>query len=393
MIKNPQHVFHPGTWSPLAASYAHDENYGLALDCKSHFDKPSLFNAFRPGVTMIRPPTVADMTLYIHDSVQPGDRLVVEVTMHFTKKTDLPSLLSSYIRDFRKFAGPMEYLPDDRPWLQFAAGDSAHLTAQNPLGYNGDVRRLDLPSGIRSFEDMVWPCNEVTQGTLFWQPQGYNPRGCEYRPDFDVWPDSVSANLPALIAWYRSNGLKFGLCTRPGEIVTPSGPNTDQTCQLDANNASQMAMLIARFDAVKKRGVNAFYLDSFGTDLNSYRIMKQLRAHLGNAVPTYSEFTSDLMLPYSGMYTQLDLASAAKNGPPGKLEWYDADTLTAFRLLYPHSTILVDKIDGESSRPLLTPNQLAALKLTPIVSDFLASQYRVYFEDLIANHMNGNVWK
>jgi len=260
LAANGDKSLHPSTWCPLAVSYARDENYGLALHCKTHFDKPSLFNAFQFSGTNGVPPTVAAVTLYIRDCVQPGDRLVVDVTIHLTTNTDLASVLSSYIRDFRSFAPDLQYLTDDRPWLQFASIDASYVTPKNPLGYNGDSRRFDLPGGIQKFEDMVWPSVGVTQGTLFWQPQGYNPRGCQFRPDFDVWPDSVSANLPKLIAWYKANGLKFGLCARPAEIITPASPNLDQTCQLDGDNASQMAMLIARFDAVAKLGVNAFYL-------------------------------------------------------------------------------------------------------------------------------------
>ena len=73
---------------------------------------------------------------------------------------------------------------------------------------------------------------------------------------------------------------------------------------LDGENASQMAILLARYDKVTKLGVNAFYLDDFGLDVNCYHIMKQIRAHLGSAIPTYTEFTSDLLLPYSGVYTK-----------------------------------------------------------------------------------------
>jgi hypothetical protein len=240
---------------------------------------------------------------------------------------------------------------------------------------------------------MVWPGVGVTQGTLFWQPQGCNPRGGEYRPDFDVWPDSVAANLPRLIAWYKAHGLRFGLCARPEDIITPAGPNADETCQLDGDNASQMAMLIARFDAVAKLGINGFYLDSFGLDINSYHIMKQLRAHLGKAVPTYSEFTSDLMLPYCGVYTELGATGAAGGRPDGGTEWYDQETLKAFRLLYPRSSILTTKFAGMSGGFPVSTAQLAAWKLTPMVEDFQARQYMSFFKDLIANHLNGNQWK
>jgi hypothetical protein len=388
----PQATFHPSVGSPLAVSFARDGNYGVALYCKSHFDKPTLFNAFQTAKGPGSVPPVADLTLYVQESVQPGAQLVVDVTIRVTTDIDLPTLLASYLRDFRAFAGPMRYRPDDRPWLQFAGIDSSFVTRQNPLGYQGDGRRLDLPSGIQRFEDMVWPSVGVTAGTIFWQPQGWNRRGCQYRPDFDVWPAAVSKTLPSLIKWYQSNGLKFGLCARPEEIVTPAGPDTDKTIRLDADNAAEMATLLGRFDTVTKLGVNAFYLDSFGTDINSYHIMKRIRAHLGKDIPTFSEDTSDLMLPYSGVYTELNLPAHGSSVRDGSVHWYDADTMAVFRLLYPHSTIITKGIDYGSGIPV-PPARLARWKLTPLLSDFQARQYRGYLQDLITNYMTGNLWK
>ncbi len=55
LIANGDKVLHPSTWCPLAVSYARDENYGLALHCKTHFDKPSLFNAGQRFVPMACP--------------------------------------------------------------------------------------------------------------------------------------------------------------------------------------------------------------------------------------------------------------------------------------------------------------------------------------------------
>lgn len=392
LVGNGEVSFHPGLWSPLAVSFARDKNYGIALHCKSDFDKPTVFDAFQVWKTPGVAPTIADVTLYLQDTIQPGDQLVIDVTIRLVSNPDLATLLASYVHDFRAFAGPMQYQPDDRPWLQFAGIDSSFVTPQDPLGYSGDLRRLDLASGISKFEDLVWPSIGVTQGTIFWQPQGYNPRGCQYRPDFDVWPASVFATLPTLIAWYKANGLKFGLCARPADIVTPMGPNADQTCTLDGQNDSQIAMLLGRFDAVTKLGVNAFYLDSFGSDLNSYHIMKRIREHLGSAIPTYSEYTNDLMLPLSGVYTELNVNPAGGQGPDGSVHWYDKDTVAAFRLLYPQCTILTKGIDS-GSEPAVSPPTLAKWKMTPLVEDYQARKYRSYFQDLITNHISDNVWK
>jgi len=121
--------------------------------------------------------------------------------------------------------------------------------------------------------------------------------------------------------------------------------------------------------------------------------MKQLRAHLGNTVPAYSEFTSDLMLPYSGVYTELSPAGAAGSGPDGGTEWYDPDTLKAFRLLYPRCGILTTRFGVASGRPPITIAQFAAWKLTPMVEDYEARRYTAFFQDLIADHLKGNVWK
>ncbi len=336
------------------------------------------------------------MTLYIQDRVQPGGQLVVDVTIHLTTDTSLASLLSSYLRDFHNFAPGIQYLTDDRPWLQWASFDASHVTPQNPLGYNGDFRRFDLLGGIKKFEDMVWPSVGVTQGTLFWQPQGYNPRDCEYRADFDVWPDAVTANMPALIAWYKANGLRFGICAPSGKFIIPNGPNTDTTTPLDGENASQMAILLGRYDKVTKLGVNAFYLDDFGLDVNCYHIMKQIRAHLGSAIPTYTEFTSDLLLAYSGVYSNLSPTGVAGGGPDGGTQWYDPETLKIFRMLYPSSAILTTRFAGFAGGTggfPVSAAQFAAWRLSPMVEDYQARQYTVFFRELVADYINGNRWK
>jgi len=392
LMANSTEAHHPGIWCPLAVSYARDSNYGVALHCKSHFDSPTLFEASRFTANGV--PTVADITLYLWDvSVAPGGKLVVDITIHLTTQTDLASLVSSYVRDFRAFAGAMRYQPDDRPWLRFTSFDQQFVTPQDPLGYNGDTRRFDTPLGIQRFEDMVYPSVGVTQGTIFWQPQGFNPRGGQYRPDFDVWPQSVAANLPGLIQWYKSMGLKFGLCARCGKYVEPAGPVVDAVKEIDGNNPAQMATLLSRFDAVQKLGVNAYYMDDLGTDLNSYHIVRQVREHIGPGIPTYTEFTSDLLLPYSGVYTELNPHGKGGGPPNGGTRWYGPDTLAIFRMLYPQSGIITANVGDTSGRPIVRAAQLARWKLTPIAEDFQARDYRSFFQDFVQNYLQGILWK
>jgi hypothetical protein len=154
-----------------------------------------------------------------------------------------------------------------------------------------------------------------------------------------------------------------------------------------------MSALLARFNAVQKLGVRAYYFDDIGTDLTSYRIIRQIRDHLGPNIPTYSEFTSDLLLRYSGVYTQLNAHSAGGGPPDGGTIWYSPDTLAIFRLLYPHSAIIAADITTPTGTPFVTPRQLARWKLTPIVEDNEARAFRPFFTDLTQNYQQNNLWK
>jgi hypothetical protein len=393
-------AYHPSDWIPLAAQYAYDSTWGLCLHSREYITGQTIFTCSDPSQLHI--PRVADVVLYVKDTVPPKGSLRFTVTMRLTPQTktvNLSSLLASYLRDYHAIAGPLQYDPDDRPLLEFAGIDSSYVTAVNPFGYNGPQRRLDLNGGTRLFERMVSRANSVTDGTIFWQPQGINPRGVEYRPDFDVWPgpvplpngetSDVQANLPNLIQWYLSHHLRFGLCARPADVIVPLNSKADYTIQLDAGDTRRMAELLARFDATAKRGVNLYYLDSFGFDLNSVRIMRQIRARLGRKIPTFSEMTCDLMLPFSGLYTQPEFQHPSS----GNTVWYSAEMLRIFRLLQPRSSIVMSHITNNAGSPLYTPDQMGQAKLTPMVEDFLAPRYVQYFRTVMDKYQVNGQWK
>lgn len=172
----PNAPFHPSWWVPLAVSYAQDGTYGLALHSKSHFNKSTLFDAFVPSPTSGVPPQITDMMFLVQDTALPDETLSINITMHFSAACDLKSVTSSYVTDFQAFAGPMQYTPgprDNWPWLFFGAFDASYVTPANPLGYDGDMRRFDLPSsptggpytvGPLAFAAMVSPVNAVSAG-------------------------------------------------------------------------------------------------------------------------------------------------------------------------------------------------------------------------------------
>ncbi|HUB27406.1 MAG TPA: hypothetical protein VL992_18415 [Tepidisphaeraceae bacterium] len=391
--------FHPSVWMPLAAQYAYDATWGLCMYSPSRIARPTLFTK---TVTRVGSGEASAVTFYAKESVPPKQTDRIDITIRITPQSadvDLSNLLASYIRDYQAAAGPLRYVPDDRPLVQFVSFDTGHVTPTDPLGYNGANRRLDQIEGVWGFERMVAPSESVTAGTIFWQPQGVNPRGVQYRPDFDIWPglialpdgqvSDVQANLPRLIRWYHQHHLRFGLCARPEDYIVAASAKTDKTEHLDVANAPEMARLLARFDHMNQFGVDLYYLDSFGADLNSVAMMKQIRTRLGPNVPTYSEMTSDLMLPYSGVYSQT-------TDPPradGSTTWYSPETFRIFRLLQPHCSILLTGINNSSGGPIYTVSQLGHWKMTPMVEDFLVRRYVLYFRDLQRDYMVNGQWK
>jgi hypothetical protein len=281
----------------------------------------------------------------------------------------------------------MQYAPgpkDKWPWLFFSAFDPSLVTASNPLGYDGDKRRFDLPSspadgphtvGPLAFAAMVSPVKAVSAGTIFWQPGGVNPRGCEYRSDFDVWPTAVQENLPTLIDWYNSSYMRFGLLAQPALMDLTLNFTTDQTVELNETEPTQMAMLMARFTNMTELGVSAYYLDEFGFSLTDLTIMKAIRAQVGPSIVTFSDSTSDLMLAYSGVYTVLQDGNGTKQ--------YSFDDIAIMHLLYPDALILT--VDPQNNlMAKATPQQLVSWGLIPMVQDYLAPQYVDYFTQYVS---------
>ena len=151
------------------------------------------------------------------------------------------------------------------------------------------------------------------QGCIFWGLQGWSTRGAMYRPDFDQFPDAILAHIPQLVGRPCGPGASAsGLLARPAEIVIPMSrrPRTGRPAHpLDRSRPDGGHVEPLR-TGPSTWVLRSSYLDSFGTDPDDVNIMRQLREHMvrkGVDVPTYTEFTFDTLLPYSGFYTELAL--------------------------------------------------------------------------------------
>jgi hypothetical protein len=403
--------YHPSVWVPLAAQWFHDRNYGVCFYSKSNLASGTVFSAdANPygGGTPLTKLTRADVVFYLNQSVPPGGTISFTITLRIVPTpasgVSLPSLLARYIADYQA-AYPIQYSGiDERPQISFS-DIGARPTLNNPYGYNFPWYRLDLlggpDGGQNRFEALIAPLSGLAAGVVHWQPQGLNPRGVAYRPDFtDHWPgptrqpdgqiSNAARNLPILFRWEIAHRLTPGLCARLDCYVNPPTGPKDTTSPLLVDNAAEMAKTIARFRAAQKLGMRSYYLDSFGTDTNSAEIMQKVRAAIGPHVATWSEYTSDVMLACSGLYAE----PTNPPDPDGATKWYTAEEMQVFRLLQPTSNVLLNKLDV-NGRPAYGVQQLGTWKYTPLVPAARARFYILYFRALESDYMNPTTheWK
>ena len=350
-------LFHPGTINPVGFWWAADDTFAFSVHSPSEFDGYKLAAASWAGHDNVIPPE-CELNLYTDRPVPPGGSATVTAVIRVSVDRSLPHLIAPYKAEYdRHFPLPM-FTPDDRLVGQFSSVGDNLITPRNPLGYNGDWRRLDTATGTAAYVGRVVPqlkrANAV--GMIFWSPGGYQPP--MYPPDFDVLPPQVQRNIPALVKGFREQGLRVGFCARPGDGVDRPPGQPPSIYRLSADNPDHMKATLGRFRHAMDMGFDMFYLDSFGGyGLNDLRILKRIRATVGPDVLLYPEYCTDVSLPYAGRFCQLQ--------KDGTIRWDGWDIYRAMRLLAPRSTWLCF---SETTTPV--PKPFAARGLTPIVGDY-----------------------
>jgi hypothetical protein len=347
-------ICYPGNAQPLGAVHAHDDQFGFCV-FSNDFDHMRLFNATWRGDGFI--PAECSVDFYTHQVVLPGQSVDIDAVFRISSDFSIPHLFENYKKAYTAHFPKLLYEPDSRPMGQFAAADKTHITASNPLGYNGDFRRLDTDKGVRTYVAAIapWLYKAEAVGIIFWSPGGYDPP--MYPPDFDEFPSSVQQNIPKLVEGFKSYDLRVGLCARCGDGVTREEGKEPVIYRLNANDPDQMKTLMARFDHARQMGFDMFYLDSFGAEgMNDLNILKQIRAKVGPKVLLYTELCTDQSLAYAGHYCEWD---------GGSLLWTSGDQYAVMRYLQPDSTWLCKSRAKEGPNPPV----FEKMGLTPLVED------------------------
>ena len=350
---------YPGTAQPIGGVHAHDDQFGFCV-FSSDLDHLRLFNASWRGDGFIPPECSIDY--YNQRVIPPGQSVDLDACFRISSDFSVQHLFEGYKKVYQaRFPKPL-FEADSRPMGAFTAVDKSRITATNPLGYNGDFRRLDTDKGTRSYVAAIapWLYKAEAVGIIFWSPGGYNPP--MFPPDFDQFPASVQQNIPKLVEGFKSYDLRVGLCARCGDGVTREPGKDPVTYRLSAANADQMKTLMDRFDHATQMGFDLFYLDSFGASgINDLKILKLVRARLGTKALLYTELCTDQSLAYAGHYCEWDGYS---------LLWTSPEQYTILRFLQPDSTWLCKS----RSKQGVNPPDFAKLGLTPLVDDYAANK-------------------
>ena len=355
-------IWHPSLRSPLGAVYAADAQTAAVFYSPSEWDRQSLLNAtFTLGLGI---PNPFSLEFHTQRVVAPGASDRTSLVMRVTNDLSQPGLHGGYKAFLAgKYPGK-PHVPDPRPMAQFASVDQAFVTSDDPGGYNGAWRRVDRPDGVAAFLRTVADPLQTAHasGCLFWAPGGVDT--VMYPPDFDVNLARVADTWPALVAGFHARGLRVGLCARAAETVDRSHPEHPATLPIDPDDARQVAALLDRFRHTARMGIDAYYLDTFGLDWASARLLPAIRQTVGPDVPIYTEYCTDATLPYADRYCEY-------NGGD-EVRWTSPEQMAALRFLFPQSVWLCLSRTAEPY-----PKDYQRLELTPLIEDYLVKKVLV----------------
>jgi hypothetical protein len=341
LAAHPGGYFHPSMENKIGGTYGADATVGFGCSPANRTLLPTMtlwdYADWNPHGREKLPRR--NLQYFVSREIPAGAAYTVGITLRTSAQTGWQHLLAPYKHYFTTLLGPVRYRADHRPLLQVCANKSiAYITPQNPYGFHDGYARLDLKEGVQAFGDGLIPLLKSVngQGVIIWGQGGTEPRGAEYRPDFDILPPEVEANWKTLQARFAEAGLRLGVCTRPDSIPTRVSWKSDTLVDLNPNDPGHLDLLYRRFKTMVDRGCTLFYMDCFGMRIEDVKIARFLREKLGPEVQLYSEMSCDAILPYVGLYLEVHYNAAAKEpANAGSLMWLGPQSWEIMRWLVP----------------------------------------------------------
>ncbi len=320
-------VFHPSHLTKLGGSWAADAGAGVGLTPLRTGLARTLFfwdyDAWNPDTPARR--MNRWLTYLRPESIPPGGALTFEMQLRVSRSTDWKHLLEPYKTHFRATFGDLRYATDYRAVAVAHVNRNAEaIGPQNPYGFHGGPRRLDLPEGVDAFCQMLIPGLKVAngQGVILWGQGGQEPRGEMYRADFDVLPPEVEKSFAVLKERFAAAGLRLGVTTRPRHLHVRLDWQHDGTIDINPRDPQHLAILWGRFKRMIDGGCTLYYLDSFGNSLEDVRVMQYLREKMGPGIATFVEHQCDAIAPYSAFYSETDFWAKGSADWVQQSDWY-----------------------------------------------------------------------
>lgn len=331
------------------------------------------------------------LAIIFFDPIPAAGTKTFNFAFRFDSSMDWKVLLQGYKNDVRTVFPTVTYETDARPVAQFARIDVSHVRPDNPYGYDDGgtnlKSRFDKLAGCQDYISTVVPLllSANYQGIIFWQPQGINPRGVQYRPDFDIFPAETYPNLPTLFGGFTSVGMSVGLLARPGQEIVATSPTTDGLLPF-ATLQDAIDDIEPRIAWALGQGVSKFYIDSFvNTELRLYdhNLMQAIRQAVGNG-GTFCEFSTVLSMAFSSVYAELIYQSGKFILNP---------QIPFLRWIFPEA-VIITKFNGALPPGGYTEvyAYMFSNKLTPLVGDdrIISTTDNAIIQPLVQQYIDAN---
>jgi len=251
-------------YSPVTAAWG--DKAALGLNWIEHNCRPVEIR-FHPHKSSSGKPTRWHCKTWMKNApVDPGGRSHYTMVMRIDDTPgDWKHLFTPYKQWFNDYFGPVQYTCDFRVKVMSFIANIKERSPQNPLGMRHNFDRSGWGPYISAKLNPLRGHN--ISHVIFWSVTGSDPRGVNYRPEFNVMPAPAARTLPQLADFCRRNGFGFGFFARPNTIAYKKSLTEDADVEWNPLNKYHVKMADNRFRDLYKQGATAFYLDTYGSSI------------------------------------------------------------------------------------------------------------------------------